>query len=136
MRLARHATAADERDEAKTALVRAASITRSLGAARLEDRLRACAAEAGIRLRGHGVPDPASPAGVTAREREVLELLGEGASNRDIARRLVISEKTVSVHVSNLLAKLDAGNRGQAVATARRFGLLGDEAEATSPGSR
>ncbi len=136
LRLGRHATAADERDEAKTALVRAASITRSLGAARLEDRLRACAAEAGIRLRGHGVPDPASPAGVTAREREVLELLGEGASNRDIARRLVISEKTVSVHVSNLLAKLDAGNRGQAVATARRYGLLGDGAEATSRGSR
>jgi DNA-binding CsgD family transcriptional regulator len=136
LRLARHAAAADERDEAKVALARATAITRSLGAARLEDRLRGCAAEAGIRLRAHAVAGPASPAGLTAREREVLDLLAGGASNRDIARRLVISEKTVSVHVSNLLAKLDARSRGQAVAAARRIGLLGSEAGPTSPGSR
>ena len=53
-------------------------------------------------------------------------MLGEGASNRRIAEQLVISEKTVSVHVSNLLAKLGVSNRGEAVAAARRLHLLDD----------
>jgi len=50
----------------------------------------------------------------------VLELLATGATNRGIAEALFITEKTASVHVSNLLAKLDVPNRGGAAALARR----------------
>jgi DNA-binding CsgD family transcriptional regulator/tetratricopeptide (TPR) repeat protein len=60
---------------------------------------------------------------LTDREREVLELLCEGATNRRIARQLFISEKTVSIHVSRILAKLNAANRGEAAAIAHRVGL-------------
>lgn len=63
---------------------------------------------------------------LTPREHEVLELVAEGRSNREIAMRLYISAKTVSVHVSNILAKLDAGGRTEAVALARRRGLLAE----------
>lgn len=57
------------------------------------------------------------------REREVLVLLAQGASNREIADRLVISEGTVKNHVSNILGKLQAENRTQAAELARRYGL-------------
>ncbi|HTY71090.1 MAG TPA: AAA family ATPase [Actinomycetes bacterium] len=63
---------------------------------------------------------------LTPREREVLALIASGRSNREIAGRLFISAKTVSVHVSNILAKLGAGGRTEAVAVARRRGLLED----------
>jgi DNA-binding NarL/FixJ family response regulator len=58
------------------------------------------------------------------REREVLVLLAQGASNRDIAERLVISEGTVKNHVSNILGKLQAANRTEAAELARRYGLM------------
>lgn len=61
---------------------------------------------------------------LTGREQEVLALVAEGRSNRDIADVLYISPKTVSVHVSNILAKLGAEGRTEAVAIARRRGLL------------
>ena len=51
---------------------------------------------------------------LTPREREVLEPAGQGATNKTIASALVISEKTVSVHVSNVLSKLGVENRGAA----------------------
>ncbi len=57
------------------------------------------------------------------REREVLVLLAQGASNREIAEKLVITEGTVKNHVSNILAKLQAENRTQAADIARRRGL-------------
>jgi DNA-binding CsgD family transcriptional regulator len=63
---------------------------------------------------------------LTAREREVLALVAQGRSNREIGLVLFISPKTVSVHVSNLLAKLSAAGRTEAVAVARRRGLLPD----------
>jgi len=63
---------------------------------------------------------------LTRREGEVLALVAEGRSNREIALQLFISAKTASVHVSNILAKLDASGRTEAVAIARRRGLLGD----------
>jgi len=53
----------------------------------------------------------------------VLALLADGASNRQIAARLVISEPTVKEHVRALLRKLDAGSRLEAIARARRAGL-------------
>ncbi|MBP2327393.1 DNA-binding NarL/FixJ family response regulator [Kibdelosporangium banguiense] len=63
--------------------------------------------------------------GLTPRETEVLRLLAEGLPNKMIAERLVITEKTVSVHVSRILGKLAACNRTHAAAMARRLGLLG-----------
>ena len=63
-------------------------------------------------------------AGLTRREAEVLTHLAGGLRNADIARRLVISEKTVDHHVSAILDKLRARTRTQAAAEARRLGLL------------
>ena len=64
-----------------------------------------------------------NPAGLTARELEVLALLAEGLRNKQIALRLVVSDKTVDHHVSAVLRKLDVGSRGEAVAEALRLGL-------------
>jgi DNA-binding CsgD family transcriptional regulator len=63
---------------------------------------------------------------LTAREAEILGLVAQGKSNGEIAKQLFISVKTVSVHVSNILAKLGAGGRTEAAAIARREGLLSD----------
>lgn len=67
---------------------------------------------------------PAADA-LTPREREILELVAQGRSNGEIGKQLFISVKTVSVHVSNILGKLDAASRTEAAAIARRRGLLG-----------
>jgi len=61
---------------------------------------------------------------LTPREQEVLQLVAQGRSNREIGAQLFISGKTVSVHVSNILAKLGARGRIEAAAVARRRGLL------------
>ena len=61
--------------------------------------------------------------GLTAREQEVLGLLAGGLTNREIGEALFISEKTASVHVSNILGKLGVGGRGAAVAMALRLGF-------------
>jgi DNA-binding CsgD family transcriptional regulator len=66
-----------------------------------------------------------NPAGLTARELEVLALLGHGIRNAEIARRLVVSEKTVEHHVSAILRKLSVRTRGEAAAQAARLGLTG-----------
>jgi DNA-binding CsgD family transcriptional regulator len=68
-------------------------------------------------------PSPAERFGLTVRELEVLHLVAEGKTNRQIAERLYISAKTASVHVSNILAKLHVANRSEAGAEARRLGL-------------
>ena len=62
--------------------------------------------------------------GLTGRELEVLRLVAEGRSNRDIAGELFISPKTASVHVSNILGKLGAASRGEAAAKAHALRLL------------
>ena len=64
------------------------------------------------------------PQALTSRERDVLALVVEGRSNRQIAGQLYISEKTVSVHVSNILGKLRVGSRTEAAALARREHIL------------
>ena len=61
--------------------------------------------------------------GLTGREAEVLRLVAEGRTNREIADALIISPKTASVHVSNILRKVGAANRGEAAAVAHRHGL-------------
>lgn len=65
--------------------------------------------------------NPLTP--LSEREREVLVLLAQGCSNREIAERLTITEGTVKTHVSNILSKLQAENRTQAANIARRYGL-------------
>lgn len=64
------------------------------------------------------------PYGLTQRERDVLSLLGQGMTNTQIGARLYMSPKTASVHVSAILAKLQATNRVHAVAIAQRAGLI------------
>ncbi|CAM5325649.1 hypothetical protein SROCM77S_01301 [Streptomyces rochei] len=64
---------------------------------------------------------------LTAREQEVLRLLSRGRSNRQIGEELFITAKTASVHVSNILAKLEAASRTEAVAVAYRQGLIAPE---------
>jgi DNA-binding CsgD family transcriptional regulator len=60
---------------------------------------------------------------LTAREREVLSLLANGATDKDVAATLVISPRTASIHVGNILAKLQVPNRGAAAKLARDLGL-------------
>jgi DNA-binding NarL/FixJ family response regulator len=79
-----------------------------------------------LRRLGHDPthPDDATPTPLTPREREVAALLAEGLSNGEIARRLYISTKTASVHVSNILAKLDMTSRTEVATWAVRSGLV------------
>ncbi len=95
----------------------ARTTARALGAKPLLEELRT--------LGSHAVRSSESaPSALTARETEILALVAEGRSNGEIAKQLFISAKTVSVHVSNILAKLGAAGRTEAAAVARRRGLL------------
>ena len=115
--------AADERDRAKEGLREAAASAASLGArpmlALAGELARRARVAADVPRRRD--PDRDEP---TARELEVLSLLADGLTNREIAARLFVSPKTVGIHVSRLLRKLDAHTRGEAVAVARRRDLL------------
>jgi len=66
--------------------------------------------------------------GLTEREREVFLLLATGQSNPQIGKALFISPKTVSVHVSSILAKLGVTGRIEAAAVAHRLGIVGQQA--------
>lgn len=68
--------------------------------------------------------DPATAAGLTPREREVLPLIADGLLNKQIALALSLSEQTVRNHLSNIYRKLSTNNRTQTVAAARRLGIL------------
>ena len=72
-------------------------------------------------------PRPADQLGLTPREHEVLLLVAEGRTNREIGATLFMSEKTASVHVSRILAKLDVSGRVEAAAVAHRLGLTSPE---------
>jgi DNA-binding NarL/FixJ family response regulator/tetratricopeptide (TPR) repeat protein len=115
--------AAGERDAARAAMYTAGSIAAALGSAPLS----AAVDDLARRARVSAVPvrrAAAGPDALTEREHEVLLLVAEGSTNREIADRLFLSPKTVGIHVSRVLAKLDAHTRGEAVAIARRRGLL------------
>lgn len=68
------------------------------------------------------MPPPAFPE-LTDREREILNLIAQGCSNTEIAKRLVLSAKTVRNHVSNIFSKLQVADRAQAIVRAREAGL-------------
>ena len=94
------------------------------------DRLGARPAATQLRrrlgLRGPRESTRANPAGLTARELDVLRLVATGKRNTDVAAELVVSARTVDHHVSSILRKLGAHTRGEAVAAAAGLGLLED----------
>ena len=91
-------------------------------------RLDAEAVEAVLGAAGHRVlRRRGGPAGLTAREVDVLRLLARGLSNKEIAERLVISPKTVGNHVEHIYAKIDASTRATASLFAMQHGLLPEE---------
>ncbi|MEV0286594.1 AAA family ATPase [Kribbella sp. NPDC050820] len=111
VRLSAALRAAGRVAEANEQAALAADVGRELGAKPLLDEIG-------------GVESGGGAGSLTSRETEVLALLAEGRTNRQLARELYISEKTVSVHVSNILAKLGVRSRTEAAAVARRDGLL------------
>lgn len=136
------------REAAVLLLTQAHTAAKTMGARPLADELELLAQRARVPLPGlipdstagtvaHGTraaaeaPPAAAPAeslGLTPREREVLRLVADGRSNRQIADALFISPKTASVHVSNILAKLGVSGRGEAGAVAHRLRLFGEPA--------
>ena len=116
--------AGTERERAAERLAGTARQAQALGAAPLAAAVQALARRARIPIGAAGDDAPeAPPAGLSPRELEVLLLMAEGQTNREIGSALFISEKTVSVHVSRVLAKLGAANRAQAATIAHRLGL-------------
>ncbi len=91
-------------------------------------RLDAESAAAVLSVAGHRVPRRREgPAGLTPREVEVLRLLAQGLSNKEIAARLVISPKTAGNHIEHIYAKIDASSRATASLFAMQHGLLPEE---------
>jgi DNA-binding CsgD family transcriptional regulator/tetratricopeptide (TPR) repeat protein len=130
--------AAGDRSGAQAAIVRAHADAVATGSRPLVDEIEALVrrgrlqpaggAEAGTGSEGAAAESEASAAdrlGLTPRELEVLGQVAEGRTNRQIGEQLFISEKTASVHVSRILSKVGATNRGEAAAIARRLGLAG-----------
>ncbi|UBU11631.1 ATP-binding protein [Nonomuraea gerenzanensis] len=103
-------------EHARERLREAVAIAGDLGSQPLRDAAEAAAATLRVSLGEELL--------LSAREREVLGLVAEGLSNRQIAERLFISARTSGVHVSNIMAKLGAASRVEAVARARRTGLI------------
>lgn len=112
---------AGEREAAEVEAAEALAEATDMGARPLADAVRALARRARLDLPG---VRRATASTLTEREEEVLGLVAQGLSNRQIGERLFISTKTVSVHVSNLLAKLGASGRAEAVSLAHQRGLL------------
>jgi DNA-binding CsgD family transcriptional regulator len=110
----------DDQDDARAAnaLLTALGASATLAAVQREWRRRGVPVPRGARVMR------SDQHGLTDRELDVVELLGDGLSNADIAHRLVISERTAAHHVSAVLRKLDAPSRARAVAAASRLGLV------------
>lgn len=100
-----------------------------LGAAATEARLRLELADRGLRIgsRGPRASTRGNPYQLTRREMQILRQLDLGLTNKQIGDALFVSAKTVDHHVASILGKLDARNRGEAAAKARREGLLPDQ---------
>jgi DNA-binding NarL/FixJ family response regulator len=128
--LASGADHAEVTDDLRAAL---ATATR-LGARPLATAVHGMAERAGVRLDGTATPRAATADTLTPRERSVLALVAGGRTNRQVGAALFISDKTVSVHLSRVMAKLGAGSRTEAVSVAYARGLLapGDQELARS----
>ncbi len=116
-----------ERAAAAAPLAAAHATAEALGAAPLRTEIQALARRA--RLDPTPPPRPPAPsaadeAGLTAREAEVLALLADGLTNREIAARLFISQKTVAAHMAHIFGKLDVHTRVEAAARAQRLGVV------------
>jgi DNA-binding CsgD family transcriptional regulator len=117
------------RPAATASLLEAQGIARELGSRWLADEIDGLASRARLNLAAaEAVPavEPIAepvPFDLTPRELQVLELVVSGATNREIGERLFMAEKTASVHVSRILAKLDVRSRTEAAAVAHRHGI-------------
>lgn len=117
-RLADALVSTGDRDAARRHAQEAGSVAAAMQAAPLQAAVAETVSSARLSASGPG------DGGLTAREGEILALVAEGLTNREIGARLFISEKTVSVHLSNLMAKLNVSSRTEAVTVAHRRGLL------------
>jgi DNA-binding CsgD family transcriptional regulator len=128
LRAAEAYVAAGDRSQAVAPLTAARESAVRMEAAPLAAALDALARRARLRVEvepaaeAAPAPEPA-PLGLTPREHEVLLLVAEGRTNREIGELLYMSEKTASVHVSRILAKLDVNGRVEAAGVAHRLGL-------------
>ena len=115
----------DDREAAASVARDAHALVSDIGWICVRDAIASLARRARLDLGevNAAVASPADRYGLTARELDVVALIAEGRTNRQIADALFISAKTASVHVSNILAKLGVSNRGEAGAVARRLGL-------------
>ncbi|MBT0995657.1 AAA family ATPase [Cellulomonas sp. DKR-3] len=114
---------AGDRTEAARQATTALQDARAMAAVPLAEELEALARRGRLAVPGTA-SERAGADVLTARESEVLALVAQGLSNNQIGARLFISGKTVSVHISNVLAKLGASGRAEAVSIAHRRGLL------------
>ena len=120
--------AAGDRDGAADAAQAAHGAAVRLGAGWLRSEIEGLAARARLAL-DEDVAEPPETApeedtfGLTSRERQVLALVAEGATNREIGAQLFMAEKTASVHVSRILSKLNVRSRTEAAAVAHRHRL-------------
>ena len=132
LREAEAAARARDREGAERAAGVALESARRLGSSWLVEELEGLAARARLHLDGvepeSGAGGEDVPFGLTARELQVLALVASGATNREVGERLHMAEKTASVHVSRILAKLDVRSRTEAAAVAHRHGLADAEA--------
>ncbi|MDP9183631.1 MAG: LuxR C-terminal-related transcriptional regulator, partial [Actinomycetota bacterium] len=121
-RLAEALLSSGERVEAEQELRAAHAVAVQLGAAPLQRGITALARRGRLDL--PGVRREAGPSALTPREVEVLRLVAAGLTNRQVGAQLFMSEKTASVHVSRILAKLAVSGRAEAAARAAQLGLL------------
>ncbi|MET1071775.1 MAG: AAA family ATPase [Umezawaea sp.] len=115
---------ADRRDEAVDHLRSTADFARTIGATPLLDAVALTARRARVALRADETEPRDHVDPFTPRERSVLGLVALGRTNREVGEELYISEKTVSVHLTRIMAKLGAARRAEAVAIAYDRGLL------------